>query len=124
MFEEMKVASYLQKQLHKKASIINARDILKMATIEGAKALNIDDQVGSLEVGKKADIILIDLEKPHLEPVNDIYSNIVYSANGHDVATSIINGKIVMEDRKLIGINKENVFDRCREISKKYFKQV
>ncbi len=75
-----------------------------------------------MRFGKKADIIIVDLEKPHLQPVNDIYANMVYSANGHDVTTSIINGRIVMEDRKLIGIDKEKVCDRCKEIVKKYFK--
>ena len=122
MFEEMKVGSYLQKQLHKKASVINAKTMLEMATIEGAKALGMDEEIGSIEVGKKADIILVDLSAPHMQPVNDIYSNIVYSANGHDVSTSIVNGKIIMEDRRLIGIDKENVIDRCGEIAKKYFK--
>jgi len=69
MFEEMKVASYLQKVLHKKASCINAKEILEMATIEGAKVLGLEKEIGSIEVGKKADIILIDLLKPHLQPV-------------------------------------------------------
>ncbi len=69
-----------------------------MATINGARVLNMQDEIGSLEVGKKADIILVDFNKPHLIPVNRYTPKLVYSANGGDVRTTIIDGKVVMED--------------------------
>ena len=85
------------------AVAISAKDVLEMATIEGARVLGIDSEVGSWEVGKKADIILIDLNKPHLLPRQDIYSLLAYSVNGADVDTSIIDGRIFIEEIKVLG---------------------
>lgn len=81
MFEEMKTAAYLQKVNTMKPNAITAYDILKMATIEGAKVLGLDKEIGTIEVGKKADIIFIKTDKIHLCPENDVCANIVYSAN-------------------------------------------
>lgn len=120
MFEEMKVACYLQKVKNKKSSCINAKDALTMATKEGAKVLNLDE-IGTLEVGKKADIIIIDLNKPHLQPVNDIYSTIVYSATGQDVDTTIIDGNILMENRVLLNIDENEIIAKNIEVARKYF---
>lgn len=81
MFEEMKTAAYLQKVNTMKPNAITAYDVLKMATIEGAKVLGLDKEIGTIEVGKKADIIFIKTDKIHLCPENDVCANIVYSAN-------------------------------------------
>jgi len=80
-----------------------------MATIEGAKLLGIADEVGTLEAGKRADLILIDLDKPHLQPVHDLPSLIAYSATGADVDTTIVNGRILMRKRQLHGLSWEEV---------------
>ena len=87
-----------------------------MATIDGAKLLGIDHQVGTLEVGKQADLILIDLQKPHLQPVHDPYALIAYSAVGSDVDTTIIDGNIVMHRRQLKTIDEEELY---RQIEKR-----
>ena len=119
MFEEMKVAAYLQKINTQEEKRISAYDILKMATIEGARVLGLEDEIGTIEVGKKADIICINKNKTHLYPENDICSNLVYSANGADVDSVIIDGKLVMENRKLININEKEVKKNVAKIVKR-----
>lgn len=121
MFEEMKSAAYLQKVTYKSATAITAFDILEMATINGAKTLGLENEIGSLEVGKKADIIIIDLNKSHLCPVHDIYSTLVYSANGNDVETVIVDGNIIMENRKILGIEEEEIISKCNDIVQRLF---
>lgn len=121
MFEEIKLAAYLQKGMFGTAAAISAKDVLEMATIEGARVLGIDSEVGSLEIGKKADIILIDLNKSHLLPRQDIYSLLAYSVNGADVDTSIIDGKIVMENRKILGVDEEEMKQKIEMIKNRLF---
>lgn len=121
MFEEIKLAAYLQKGMFGTAAAISAKDVLEMATIEGARVLGIDSEVGSLEIGKKADIILIDLNKPHLLPRQDIYSLLAYSVNGADVDTSIIDGKIVMENRKILGVDEEEMKQKIEMTKNRLF---
>lgn len=121
MFEEMKSAAYLQKVTYKSATAITAFDILEMATINGAKTLGLENEIGSLEVGKKADIIIIDLNKSNLCPVHDIYSTLVYSANGNDVETVIVDGNIIMENRKILGIEEEEIISKCNDIVQRLF---
>ena len=119
MFEEMKNAAYSQKLLYKDAEAIDSEEVLRMATINGAKALGIDKEVGSIEVGKKADIIIVDINKPHLVPVENIYNTLAYHATGADVITSIIDGKIVMLDRKIVNINETEVVKKAVEMAKR-----
>ncbi len=119
MFEEMKLTAYLQKVNTLNPIAIKAYDILKMATIEGAKILGLDKKIGTIECNKKADIILIDINKPHLYPRNDIVTNLVYSANGADVDTVIIDGKIKMKNRKLIDIDEEEIFSKIEKITER-----
>lgn len=118
MFEEMKATAYMQKVLYKKSSCITAYDVLKMATIEGAKVLNLDKQIGTIEEGKKADIVILDLNKPHMQPLNDVCSALVYSASGQDVCYTIINGKIVMENRQVVGLDENEIIEKCNKILK------
>jgi 5-methylthioadenosine/S-adenosylhomocysteine deaminase len=99
MFETMKFAALLQKLTYTDPTVLSAYEVLKMATINGAKALGLADKIGSLEIGKRADLILIDFSKPHLKPLHDVFASIVYSAHGSDVDTVIVDGKIVMENR-------------------------
>lgn len=121
MFEEIKLAAYLQKGLNFNPTAITAEDVLKMATIEGARVLGIDSEVGSLEVGKKADIIIIDLNKPHLCPVHNIYSTLAYSVNGADVETTIIDGKIVMENRNIVNADEQEIINECNRVQRRLF---
>ena len=119
MFEEMKTAAYLQKVNTMEPSSISAYDILKMATIEGAKVLGLENEIGSLEPGKKADMIFIRTDKLHLCPDNDVCTNIVYSANGADVDTVMIDGKIIMQNRKMINLDEKEVMKQVKKIAKR-----
>jgi 5-methylthioadenosine/S-adenosylhomocysteine deaminase len=98
MFELMRTAAYLQKQKHLSADFLTAEQAVEMATIGGARTLNMEKEIGSLVEGKKADVIVVDFQKPHLLPVNRPVPKLVYSAHGGDVRTTIIDGRVVMED--------------------------
>lgn len=115
MFETMKFAALLQKTLYGDPRVTPARKILEMATIDGAKTLRLDKLIGSLEVGKRADLILVDTKKPHLTPMHDPYANLVYSARGSDVETVIIDGRIIMENREVKTLDEEGVTRKGRE---------
>jgi 5-methylthioadenosine/S-adenosylhomocysteine deaminase len=90
-----------------------------MATIEGARVLGLEDQIGSLEVGKCADIIILDTNKPHWIPLYNPYSQIVYGAAAADVSTSIIGGRVVMRDRKLLTMDLSVIAREVRTIAHK-----
>jgi len=122
MFEEMKTLALVQKLVNNDPSIIDAKTIVKMASETSAKALGIYEKTGSLEKGKLADIIIIDLNKAHLNPIYNIFSNIVYSMSGNDVDTVIINGRIVMKEKKLIGIDEEAIIAEVNEKTKNIVK--
>ena len=119
MFEEMKTAAYLQKVNTMDPTAVKAYDILKMATIEGAKVLGLDDEIGTIEVGKKADMIFIKMDKLHLCPDNDICTNIVYSANGADVDSVMIDGNLIMQGRKMLNINEKVAMKQIKKIAKR-----
>ncbi|MBN2374181.1 amidohydrolase [bacterium] len=118
LFSEMDSAAKLHKVDRMDTTVLNALSVLRMATIEGAKALGIDSITGSLEKGKKADIIILDINKPHLVPMYNPYSHIVYSARGSDVSHTIINGKVVMSDRKLLVMDVDEVMAKSRSRSR------
>ena len=112
MFDEMKFASLLSKVSTLNPSVLNANEVINMATINGAKALNLD--VGSIEVGKKADLILVDTNTPNMTPSSAIIaSNLVYSANGSNVDTTICNGQVLMENKKVLTIDEEDVLAKA-----------
>ena len=119
MFEEMKTAAYLQKVNTMQPSSILAYDILKMATIEGAKVLGMEDEIGTLEPGKKADMIFIKTDKLHLCPENDVCANLVYSANGADIESVMIDGKIIMQNRKMVNLDEKEVIRQVKKIAKR-----
>lgn len=119
LMEEMDLAAKLQKVSKMDPRALGARDVVEMATIEGAKALHLDHEIGSLEAGKKADLILIGLNEPHAVPMYDIYSQVAYALKASDVQTVIIGGRVVMRDRKLLSINEEQVLAKAREYGEK-----
>ncbi|MCK5100203.1 MAG: amidohydrolase family protein, partial [Desulfobacteraceae bacterium] len=94
-----------------------AETTVKMATIDGAKVLGLSDVTGSIEIGKKADIIVIDTNKPHLVPMYNPYSHLVYSVNGNDVAATVINGKVVMENGNIFTMDVEKAMDDVKSIA-------
>ena len=109
MFEEINLAAIVNKAVNLDAVSVPAIDALKMATVNGAKALDWYDEIGSLEVGKKADLILIDMDKPHLYPRHNIISSLAYSVQGSDVDTVIVDGKIIMEKREIKTLDVEKI---------------
>jgi 5-methylthioadenosine/S-adenosylhomocysteine deaminase len=122
MWKEIQIASLLSKGIHQEPTMIPAYEALKMATCNGAKALGLEKEIGSLEVGKKADLILVNLDKPHLQPLHDVISTLVYSAQASDVETVIINGKIVMENRSLKTLDYPTLKRKVRELKKELIK--
>jgi 5-methylthioadenosine/S-adenosylhomocysteine deaminase len=119
LFTEMDMAAKLHKVHSMDPTIMDALSVLRMATIEGAKALGFEDFTGSLEVGKRADAIVVDIHKPHLTPMYNAISHLVYAASGGDVRHSIINGQLVMEDRKLLTLDIAEIIARAKETSVK-----
>ena len=123
MFQVMKITALLHKGVNRDPRLMPAQQVLKMATIEGAKALCLDGEVGSIEVGKKADIIILNFAKPHLYPIHNEISHLVYAARPEDVETVMIDGRLIMENRKLTTINVEEVMEaaekaKCRLLNK------
>ncbi len=118
MFREMDSAAKIHKVMSLNSTAMSAQTVLQAATIGGAKLLGLEKLIGSIEVGKSADIILIDMNQPHLTPVYNYYSHLVYAARGADVKTSIINGKIVMKERKLLTIDLPKTMDAVNQIAK------
>ncbi|GGI45037.1 5-methylthioadenosine/S-adenosylhomocysteine deaminase [Paenibacillus marchantiophytorum] len=109
MFEEIKAATWLQKLDCGSPTVLPARQVLQMATTGSASLLNMEDEVGTLEIGKRADIILVDMNKPHLQPIHNVESLLAYSVNGADVDTTIVNGKVLMRNRKLMTIDEDEL---------------
>ena len=119
MFQEMDTAAKLHKVTRLDPTVMDAKTVVRMATCEGAKVLGMENLVGSLKAGKKADLILINLCKPHLTPMYNEYSHIVYAVNGADVDTVLINGKVVMKNRKLLTIGENEVMEMVQNTSLK-----
>lgn len=116
MFETMKFAALLQKGINENPEVLPAYEVLKMATINGAKTLGLDKKIGSIENKKQADIIIIDLNNCETMPLNNIFAQIVYNVKGHNVDTTIVNGKILMENKILNNINEKQIIKNCNEI--------
>ena len=108
MFTEMRTAALLQKALHG-PEVLPAVRALRMATIDGARALGLADEIGSIEVGKRADITIVDLNRVHATPAAEVVSSLVYSTDASDVRTVIIDGRVVMRDRELTTLNETEV---------------
>jgi len=104
MFTEMRTAALLQKALHG-PEVLRAGRVLRMATIDGARALGLDAEIGSLEIGKRADVVVINLDRLHTSPESDIVSSLVYAAEASDVQSVVIDGRVVMGDRELLTID-------------------
>ncbi|KXS45078.1 MAG: N-ethylammeline chlorohydrolase [Methanolobus sp. T82-4] len=116
MFEEMKTAALLQKVSIMDPTALPARQVLEMATVNGAKALGIKS--GMIKEGYNADIIIVDMKKPHLTPVYDVASHMVYAASGRDVKTTIVNGEILMEDYEVRCLDEQSILEKMEKTSK------
>lgn len=113
IFGEMDTGAKLQKLGNSDNTALTAVQALRMATIEGARALGLDSQVGSIEIGKRADIITLNLESPHLYPRHDIPSLLVYSAKGSEVSTVVCDGKILYDQRRFMTLEPQSVYSKA-----------
>lgn len=116
LIEELKTASLLQKVATLDPKVLTSDESLAMGTINGARALGLEDEIGTVEVGKKADLILIDTNNANMVPdSSNLSSNIIYSANGSNVDTTICNGQVLMENRKLTTLDEQDIYKKARE---------
>jgi len=118
LMEEIDLAAKLAKITKMDPLALNAKAVVEMATIDGARAVHLEREIGSLEPGKKADVILISLDEPNAVPMYDVYAQIAYALKGSDVETVIIGGKVVMRDHKLLTIDEPRVLEKAREYQK------
>ncbi len=119
LMEEMDLAAKLQKITKMDPQALGAKAVVEMATIEGARALHVEKEIGSLETGKKADLILIGLDAPNAVPMYDVYAQLAYALKGSDVETVIIGGRVVMRDKKLLTVDEPAVIAKAREFKNK-----
>ncbi len=119
LIEELKTASLLQKVSTLDPKALSSDEAIEMATIKGAEALGLDSEIGSIEVGKKADLILIDTNSANMVPdSSSLSSNVIYSANGSNVDTTICNGKILMENKKLTTLDEQEIYAKAKQAIK------
>ncbi|HLV94932.1 MAG TPA: amidohydrolase [Candidatus Acidoferrales bacterium] len=119
MFEEMDLAAKLQKIARMDPRALPGEQVVEMATIGGARALHMEKEIGSIETGKKADLILIDTTAPHATPMYNVYSELVYALKASDVKTVIIGGRVVMQDRRMLALDESQILAKAREYQKK-----
>ena len=119
LMEEIDLAAKLAKITKMDPLAINAKAVVEMATIDGARALHLEQEIGSLEKGKKADLILISLDEPNAVPMYDVYAALAYALKASDVETVIIGGRVVMQHRKLLTVNEQEAMAKAREYKKK-----
>jgi 5-methylthioadenosine/S-adenosylhomocysteine deaminase len=119
MFEAMRTASLLHKMQTNDPRAVGARVALRMATIDGARALGMDRRIGSLEVGKRADIIVVGMSSARQTPMYDPISHLVYTTRGSDVQTTVVDGKVLMRNRKVLTLDEAAVLQEARLLSEK-----
>jgi 5-methylthioadenosine/S-adenosylhomocysteine deaminase len=119
LFQEMNIAAKLQKVTCMDPRALTARQAVELATIGGARALHLDQKIGSIEAGKEADIILIGTGATHSTPMYNVYSQLVYALNAHDVRSTIVAGKVIMEDRVMMTMDKPEVLAKAHEYQRK-----
>src|SRR6266478_1668903 len=119
LMEEMDLAAKLQKITRMDPRALGAKAVVEMATIAGARALHMEKEIGSLEAGKKADLILIGLDAPNAVPMYDVYAQLAYALKGSDVETVIVGGRVVMRDKKLLTLDEPAAIAKAREFKNK-----
>jgi 5-methylthioadenosine/S-adenosylhomocysteine deaminase len=117
MFEAMDFAAKLHKHGSGNPTMLAAERVIELATLGGARVLGLADQIGSLEPGKRADLIVVDTRAPRAVPLYNVYSHLVYALKGSDVRTSIINGKVVMIDGRVITLREAEILPKARELA-------
>ena len=115
MFHELSLLTLIHKGTGKTPQCVSAKEGFRIATINGAKALGLEKEIGSIEAGKKADLAILDLNTPSLTPRNNLLAGLSYSANGSEVDTVIINGQITMENRRILTMDEKTVYKKVQE---------
>ncbi len=123
MFEEMHLAAIVSKGVHNDPTLVKAGEVLKMATVNGAAALNLSQETGMIQPGMKADLIMVNMDKPHLYPLHDVASSLVYSAQAADVETVLVDGQILMDKGEFKTIDYQEVIYHLKKISDRLFKR-
>jgi 5-methylthioadenosine/S-adenosylhomocysteine deaminase len=118
MFEEMATAAFLAKHASGDPTAAPAAAVLEMATLGGARALGMEDHIGSLEAGKRADLVIVDVRDPRLTPMYDAVSHLVYAVKGADVRHVIVEGKVILRDRKVLTLDERAVMARATALAK------
>lgn len=124
MWEEMDTAAKLHKLISRDPKVVTAAEAFEMATIRGARALHLEKEIGSLEKGKRADIVIVDLNDLNQTPYYNIYSDLVYATKADDVRTVIIEGRVIMRDRRLLTLNEETIKAEARRFRKRVIKSL
>lgn len=124
MIEEMASAARLQKVAKMDPRVLTARNVLEMATIGGARVLGMESKIGTLEVGKRADVVILDLQQPKSQPVYEVESAIVYAASGSSVVTTIVDGRILMRDRKVLTVDVPAAIAKAKEYRQRVLKSL
>jgi 5-methylthioadenosine/S-adenosylhomocysteine deaminase len=124
MFEEMDTAAKLHKLVRRDPTVMPAQTVFEMATLGGAKALGLGDQIGSIEAGKLADLVMIDTRVPGLTPLYDVYSQLVYAIKGERVRHVVVGGKVVVRDQKMTTLDVDQILARARELQKQVLKSL
>ena len=120
MFETMKVCALLHKAHRWDPTVLNAQKVLDLATIGGARALGVEREIGSIEIGKRADIILINGKRPNMMPIHGkdtVVSDLVYSVSSGNVDTTIVDGSVLMQDREIKTVNLDEILPRAQELA-------
>jgi 5-methylthioadenosine/S-adenosylhomocysteine deaminase len=119
LFEEMDLAAKLQKISRMDPRALPAAQVVEMATIGGARALHLEKRIGSLEAGKQADLIVVDTSAPHATPMYNFYSELVFALKATDVRTVVIAGRVIMDERKMLTLNEDEILQKAREYQKR-----
>ena len=120
LFQAMDMTAKLHKVVNLDPTVLSAETVIRMATIDGARALGLDGEIGSIEIGKQADLIVIDTRKPHLTPIHHPASAVVYAAKGSDVQMVMVAGRLLVKDRRVATIDLEEVMDQVALISRAF----
>ncbi|MCX7568705.1 amidohydrolase [Tumebacillus sp. DT12] len=121
MFEELRMAAMLHKGVHQDSIAISGYKALEMATKDGAKALFLEDKLGTLQAGALADVILLDIDQPHFHPRHNMIAHIAYSASSHDVTHVIVNGELVVENRNVLTMDEKKIYAEIERVCARLF---
>lgn len=118
LFDEMRTCALSHKLSQNDPAVMDARSVLEAATIGGARLLGMESKIGSIEPGKRADMIMIDLNQPHAHPMYNVYSLVIYSLKGSDVDTVIVDGKVLMAGKNLLSVDEDDLFSQVEKVAR------